>query len=336
MSEQIGKSRWLIVADDLTGALDSSAPFALAGRRVCVASRPDALLGALGSGADVVAVSTRSREIPADQARSVMAQVVAQRPADMRLFKKVDSRLKGHIAAELSVLPNVPFLVAPAIPQFGRVVRDGCVDGFGVSPPIPIAPVIGRQAIIPETLCDADIAKAVDAAPSDTIFVGAMGLAQALAGPATTKPQVLAGRIGMAIGSTDPITLAQLDILRGAGVPVISAPGGVWAGDVPDQRASVLHASDDGVAHDRAEVAARFAASASAFLEGHDSLVLSGGATAEAVLDALGMELLEMVGEALPGLPVSRANGRLIVTKSGGFGAPDSLHRLIQEAKIAE
>jgi uncharacterized protein YgbK (DUF1537 family) len=43
-----------------------------------------------------------------------------------------------------------------------------------------------------------------------------------------------------------------------------------------------------------------------------------------------------MVGEALPGLPVSRANGRLIVTKSGGFGAPDSLHRLIQEAKIAE
>ena len=335
MFEQIDKSGWMIVADDLTGALDSSAPFALAGRSVCVASSPDALDEALDSGAEVVAVSTRSREIPEEKASAVMAQVLAKLPTGMRLFKKIDSRLKGHIAAELSVLPDAPILAAPAIPAFGRIVRNGCVDGFGVTTPIPVAPVLGRDAYVPDTQTDADISKAVKDAVDGTIFVGAMGLAQALAGPARRGAMPLRGCIGMAIGSTDPITLAQLDVLRAEGVPVVAAPAGAWTGVAPSDPVSVLQATDDGRDHDGADVAATFAKSAAAFLENADSIVLSGGATAEAVLDALGLNVLDMIGEALPGLPVSRAKGRLIVTKSGGFGAPDSLHRLVQEAKIA-
>ena len=55
---------WLaIIADDLTGALDTAAPFAASPRGVAVASRPGALAAALAADADVVAVSTRSREI---------------------------------------------------------------------------------------------------------------------------------------------------------------------------------------------------------------------------------------------------------------------------------
>ena len=47
--------------------------------------------------------------------------------------------------------------------------------------------------------------------------------------------------------------------------------------------------------------------------------------TAGAVLEALGLNVLHLAGEALPGLPLVRAGGFAIVTKSGGFGAPDAL-----------
>ena len=68
-------------------------------------------------------------------------------------------------------------------------------------------------------------------------------------------------------------------------------------------------------------------------ISGTTTLVLTGGETAAAVLAARGLGLLEVLGEALPGVPVCRANGQddapLILTKSGGFGGPDTLSRLV-------
>ena len=58
------------------------------------------------------------------------------------------------------------------------------------------------------------------------------------------------------------------------------------------------------------------------------SLIVTGGATAEAVLDALGLGCLEVLGEALPGMPLVRAGRLAMVTKSGGFGTPSALARL--------
>ena len=62
------------------------------------------------------------------------------------------------------------------------------------------------------------------------------------------------------------------------------------------------------------------------------TLVISGGATAQLVLRALGIEVLELLGEALPGLPLARAGGFTIITKSGGFGGPDALVELLAQA----
>jgi uncharacterized protein YgbK (DUF1537 family) len=60
-------------------------------------------------------------------------------------------------------------------------------------------------------------------------------------------------------------------------------------------------------------------------------LLLSGGAVARAVLDALGAEAVALAGRALdPGVPVGRvvggdADGLAVVTKAGGFGAPGGI-----------
>jgi uncharacterized protein YgbK (DUF1537 family) len=58
-------------------------------------------------------------------------------------------------------------------------------------------------------------------------------------------------------------------------------------------------------------------------------LVLSGGATAQVILERLGVHVLSLMGEALPGLPLARGGGLTFVTKSGGFGGEDTLLRLL-------
>lgn len=331
----------VIIADDLTGALDASAPFAHRAERVWVATAQAWAPGALAQGAQVTAISTRSREIEASLAAARVAQVVAQLPQGRRLFKKIDSRLKGHLAAELQALPPGPLLVLPAIPGFGRVVRDGAVMGFGVDEPIPIRPLLGARgadAIIPDTETDEDIAQALAQAPEEAILVGARGLGLALArswGGEPRAPAPLTGSVAVAVGSTDPITLAQLEALSRQGIAITPAPNGVYHGAVADESVIVLQATRGIDRANEAEVGAALARSFVPFARGRDGLILTGGATAEAVLDALAIELLAVEGEMLPGLPVSRAGSWRIVTKSGGFGAPDTLWRLLQAHSAA-
>ena len=76
-------------------------------------------------------------------------------------------------------------------------------------------------------------------------------------------------------------------------------------------------------------------------------LVLAGGETATAVCRALGTPALRVVDEPLPAIPLLRAElgqaiaaggaGSLrLVTKSGGFGAPDALVKLVERLKADE
>ncbi|MCB1491623.1 MAG: four-carbon acid sugar kinase family protein, partial [Rhodobiaceae bacterium] len=167
-----------IIADDLTGALDAAAPFAASRGGVVVATHPAALDAALARTPDIVSISTRSREIAPEVARDIVAGVLAALPPGTPVLKKIDSRMKGNIAAELEAFGEGPKLVIPAIPDLGRVVRDGALVGFGADEPIPIRPALGRfadNAIVPDIADAADIAWAVAAAPSGTVFVGARG-----------------------------------------------------------------------------------------------------------------------------------------------------------------
>src|SRR5215217_1866341 len=95
-----------IIADDLTGALDAAAPFAMRGISTAVALNVEGLPQAIATGARVVGVSTDSREVAPEAAREAVARALAALPADTALFKKVDSRLKGNIEAELDAIPH--------------------------------------------------------------------------------------------------------------------------------------------------------------------------------------------------------------------------------------
>ena len=334
-------SQWAIVADDLTGALDAAAPFAARGLRTLVALDAAAVPECLAQSPQVLGICSNSREVSAAAAAAAVQACLAQLPSEIRLFKKIDSRLKGNIAAELDAIGAEHALVVPAIPAFARWVRNQYLGGFGVAEPIDIAKSLGRYAgtaSIPDIETQADIAAALAGAP-EHLPVGARGLAEALAtqlAPAADAADhaVPAGPIIFVIGSVDPITKAQLAALREAAPDLvyIAAPNGIGPEVLPERGAITLIEATAGAESAAPEAVAQALAKTLARLhpQAGDTLVLSGGATAQALLQHLGIKVLQLLGEVQPGLPLARANGLTIITKSGGFGDRHTLARLVE------
>lgn len=338
-------TRIAIIADDLTGALDSAAPFAVRGLSTLVATRPEAVPDALAAACDVVAVSLNSRLADPDEAARRAGAAAAALCAVPVWFKKVDSRLKGHVSAEIGAVQDVrpagTVVLCPAIPEIGRVVQRARVEGFGVEAPIEVAcpALTAARLSVPDAASVADLDAIVAGAGQDTLFAGARGLAAALArrlsGRADAAPLVssLRGPVHMLIGSRDPITLAQVAELwaRRPGIAITLAPNGrVPAELVPGTRMLQVSEATPPLSGDEVTEAL-----VSGFV-GHGlhrcgTLVVTGGETASALLERLGVGLLRVAGEVLPGLPLATCEeGPDLVTKSGGFGAPDALLRLLE------
>ncbi|WP_198665173.1 four-carbon acid sugar kinase family protein [Tropicimonas sp. IMCC34011] len=334
-------SRLLLIADDLTGALDTAVAFAGAGRRVAVARTP-ATAACLAAGRpDVLAVNLGTRDGSEAEARARMEAVCAAvDPSDFDIvLKKIDSRLKGHPGAETEVLAwamsGPRCVVLPAIPAMGRVQRGGRIEGHGVERPIEIAPLFSSAVETPDAAGDEEIDRVV-AGRSGVLWVGASGLAGGLArtlfpGDPPERP-TLHGPLLMAIGSRDPITAAQIAALEG--IPVHAAPDGQVGDPALGRSVEVVRMTDGGAGRDGAAAGAVFAAGMAALIRQYRpaSLLCCGGETANAILAELGIGELDLLAEISPGLPVCEVKlpwGRLaLVTKSGGFGAPDVLAAL--------
>jgi len=338
-----------IVADDLTGALDTATPFALRGLRVAAAVRPEALAQAVASGCEVVVVSTASRAVPALEAArrvaSVGAMLAAARPEVV--FKKIDSRLKGNVGAETSALAGsmgfAHAVAAPAIPDQQRPTIGGAVTGRGVDAPIAIAPVFdGMPIAVADAAADGDLDRIVASRDwASTLAVGARGLGAAFArtmGEAAAVPFAPDARTLFAIGSRDPITERQIDHLREANpnLAVLDAPYGELAAAAPALPA-VLCSTGEFRGPDEA-ISSRFAAGVARHVDRlrPHTLVMGGGDTALAILERLGASLVFPQGEAAPGLPwflLELANGHSMrcVVKSGGFGDAQVLSGLLPD-----
>lgn len=124
------------LADDLSGALDAAAAFHHAGQRVRIElaagdwTTPEA--------GEVVGVTTETRNAsPAAAAAAVERALARGRTVGARLvYKKIDSTLRGPLAAEIAALahalPGVRLLFCPANPAVGRTVRDAVLRIRGV------------------------------------------------------------------------------------------------------------------------------------------------------------------------------------------------------------
>jgi uncharacterized protein YgbK (DUF1537 family) len=351
-----------LIADDLTGALDSAAQFTgFAGPLPVLLEPPaDHPFGSFAldlscrDGAELAAVE------------AVRASAGFYRGADIA-FKKIDSLLRGHWAAELAALARVRLfrriILAPAFPAQRRVTlqgRQAISDGNGDVTPIAVDPIaeLSRRGITvrrdgyrasmhdDETvvhLCDAstqadldDIVRRESAGRDPVLWCGAAGLALALAGkpPAGVAP----GRRShlVVIGSNHPVTLGQVAALRRAHpawIASFDADGWKSASRVMhilQQHGRCVVSADlpPGLAPaDAASLFASWFAEMAPHLVPPEELTVVGGETFATLCGSLGASVLAVAGECQPGIPASRMMsgqwaGISCFSKSGAFGEP--------------
>lgn len=154
MKEVTAKKTLGIIADDLTGAMDSSGYFASQGFTANVVIAAD-----FCSPVDVLAINTDSRVDDIDTAGKKVRRAI-RTLAGRIIYKKIDSTLRGNIGAELEAamagLACEKAIVAPAFPSLGRTTIDGVlqVDGTRVDQTQfagdPVSPV--KESHIPTLL----------------------------------------------------------------------------------------------------------------------------------------------------------------------------------------
>ena len=139
-----------VVADDLTGAMDTAGAFASRGpqARTRVATRPGHGT-APADKVDVLCINTQTRNVApalarapvADAARTLLAQGFG------RIYKKIDSTLRGNVAAECAAVVEATdakvAIVCPAFPQMGRTLIQGRLRLHGS--PLSWPPLSGTQ-----------------------------------------------------------------------------------------------------------------------------------------------------------------------------------------------
>ncbi|AZY51583.1 D-threonate kinase [Bordetella avium] len=251
-----------IVADDLTGAGDTAVQFVRAGwsTRLSVDGAREALVSPVD--VEVLAVTTHSRAMPdAEAGEAVRDNIERLRAAGAsRLYKKVDSTLRGAFRAEIDAAraawrADAIAVVCPAFPATGRTVENGVllVNGEPVTATSaatdPVTPV--TESHIPTLLGCAHVPVLDGEGPASL----AARIAQA--GPTVVvdaRNEADLERLARAIGE-----LGARALPVGAGG--LAAPlARVWAG--ADQRSPVVVVVTSQHSNARAQIAALQAAGA--------------------------------------------------------------------------
>ena len=399
--------RWLILADDLTGAADSAVAFARHGMSASVA------WGDHPPGDTVLALDADSRRLAPDAAATRhRALLQAHHHEGAALFKKIDSTLRGQPAAELAATVQhlrargcgALAIVAAAFPATGRTTLGGRIHmngqplersplwgrdhGYpdadllavlrsvglrarsarldtvraGLAKAVDDALAAGADALVCDALTAADLRRVAEATlprAADLFWTGSGGLAGALAssvsGPAAPVPVKVSGGILFVVGSVAEASRAAAALLAAEGAvhveripPAVlhDGPGApAWQGAArriaqalaagTDVLVETLAAPDADLRHGAA-LARSLAALLRPAAPGLGALFVTGGETALALLDAMGVSSIQMIEDIEPGVPLGRTRGALavpVITKAGAFGDAGTLARCLSHLR---
>lgn len=399
----------VVIADDLTGAADTSVQFCPFLKRVWLFPGEIPPAVRQSSGSTAWGVHTDSRALSPNQAylrsKKLAATLLKEGPA--LIYKKVDSCMRGNVGVEvqalLEVLGRPCAFIAPAYPEMGRVTLSGIHMVHGV--PVahsemgrdPLSPVgssrleelIGGPCKIPvahldlrflespeehfRTSIEELVSRGVrhisfDASDIDhlrkiaqmalkvgALPVGSAGLAEALAQvrfkAASVSPQRLSTsrlkRQLFVVGSKSEKAQAQTNFLlktplvHHLTVPFIRSR----ERQKPFKQLSDLDSGcllltpelPQGSRMDPRQITQALATAASEIVQcwRPQSIFLTGGDTAQAVLESLGIQRIRLVGELYRGVVIGKAQGGMtpglmVLTKAGAFGDEQVMARVFQ------
>ena len=335
------------VADDLSGALDAAGAFHRAGRRVRIVLSLEAWAGG-GKEEDIVGITTETRNAAPAEAAAAVARTInhGQTRGGRLVYKKIDSTLRGPVAAELGALaaamPEARVLFAPATPAVGRTVREGMLrvrgvpvaeTEFGRDPVWPVTTshirtLLGDAARgrleVPDIETEHDLVAAVarmDALGGPWVAVGSGALARPVAArdrraaaPAMVTPAIAGGAVLMVCGSAHPGNRGQARALAEAR----GVASHELAIDEPERAreavATALRERDGAMLiiesprRDSARVVQTVAEIVAALVAGAGvrRVFVTGGETAFALCARLRISSLAFLDEIEPGLSLSR------------------------------
>jgi uncharacterized protein YgbK (DUF1537 family) len=206
-----------LVADDLTGAIDSAVQFAAAGwdarlvRRLEAIDVPD--LNAARPRLEAVTTGIRASSDDGAAASTRAAAAALAAAGVDRLFVKIDSTVRGSVAGQVRGAlaawrqrhPDAVAIICPAFPDHGRTVVAGTVRVHGKPVALtaagqdPVTPVTTSsvQALFPGTRSVASV-EVIDSATSESLVV------DAVTGADLARIAATLGRLGpraVAVGS---------------------------------------------------------------------------------------------------------------------------------------
>jgi D-threonate/D-erythronate kinase len=347
-------TRFRLLADDLTGALDTAARF-------CAVFGPVPVAWADDAAAPALALDSVTREADPRTGRTRIAALAPALAGADLAFKKLDSLLRGLVALEIAECARIgtfdAVVIAPAFPAQGRITRDGRQLAHGSDVGVDLVRALADEGIpvarrhpgddLPHgvSLWDAetddDLASIAAMQRRRVLWCGTAGLAGALSASMlarSSEPRRLppiAGKMERPvialIGSDHAVARGQVE----ACAVRIALDG--RQGMIPDG-AAVTVAVPPG--SDRAAAAEQIAAAFEQLLARMDrpgTLFVTGGETLRRICAALDARGLVVEGELAPGVPVSRLlcgrwDGLRVVSKSGAFGDAGLLARLLENA----
>jgi uncharacterized protein YgbK (DUF1537 family) len=356
-----------LLADDLSGALDTSAE--LVGKfgplEVCWS------LSSLAPMQSSFSIDSGTRERPADEAFAVVQKLAPHLAGAEFSYKKIDSLLRGPWVAELDACWQTGLwdacIVAPAFAYQGRRTLDGqqyaraadgswSAAGKNIIEQLRDRKLEARRARPAEGLragisvfdaeSDNDLVRVVQAGQNYTgkiLWCGSGGLASALGrGTDVWVSDRLKGPVLGVFGSDHRTTALQLAACEAV---VISSA------DIARDIDRIRQGLDKGVAFvkletpgelSRAEAAHHFSRQISLLsraIRPPGTLVVTGGETVRAQSVAVGARALRLLGRVEPGVPKSVIEGGdwagvEVVSKSGAFGAVDLWHKLLKQSGL--
>jgi len=353
-----------LLADDLTGALDTAAEFVgLCGPfDVIWPDTPEA------PGSRSLAIDSGTRERSKAESIEIVERLAPLLRGGTIAYKKVDSLLRGAWAAELGACLGTgdwaSCVVAPAFDyqgrrtvegqQFARTVQgewhrvgDKLLDQLrqdGVEARQGRTDTLSQGGVqVFDAESDLDLDRVVEMAqrmPGPVLWCGSGGLAGALArGHWADAPLQLKRPVLGLFGSDQAATASQLAACADATVTLAEGEGvaRVQRKLADDGVALVKFSLADGLS--RGEAARRIARELTTLIAALDppgTLIVAGGETLKAVCLALGAHALQVTGRIVPGLPRSvlqggRWGGVDVISKSGAFGPSELWRDLLRD-----
>lgn len=372
-----------VIADDLTGALDTGVQFTQWGFKTQLLQTLE------DDNNEVIVINTETRNKNSEQAYNILFNLAKNLRKYDIIYKKIDSTLRGNPGAEIEAILKATnegrVIVTPTYPATARRVHEGhlYIGEKAITETEYINEYKIKTSYIPEILntkTSIHTCKSPRNLPTNGIIIIDSATEQDLIQIANKRTRVLAGSAGLAdalcytlknpppvlsiIGSIRSESRVQVNMLHNRlGAEIINintidalnsspqyellekAKLGIMNKDVIITSAFteqiVKRTFDEAklMGFNSKEVENRITGAladvsyellTSQKLSG---IVITGGATAKAIISRLGIKTIDLIDEVQPGIPVIKLDQFLSITKAGGFGQPDTLIQATQYLK---